>query len=129
MVSSTSPKEPKTQKRDDFATPGVGESRESGVKEKASDKKDGSSDSLDSKGDLSKSTGNKYATVVDSPGGKGAESVVVAPDGGGEAMVDKDSDGSRTADNSEKVESKSGSESAESTLGTPSVDSSKPTDP
>ena len=37
-VSSTSPKEPETRKRDDSATPGVGELRESGVKEKASGK-------------------------------------------------------------------------------------------
>ena len=87
-VSSTSPKEPETRKRDDSATPGVGELRESGVKGKASGKKDGSSESLDSKGDLSDGAGDEHATVVDSPGGKEAEPVVVAPAGGGEATVD-----------------------------------------
>ena len=62
VVPSTNPKEPETRKRDDSATSGVGELRESGVKEKASSKKGSGSESLDGKGNPSESTGKEHAS-------------------------------------------------------------------
>ena len=140
MVPSTSPKEPKTRKRDDSATSGVGELRKYGVKEKASSKKGGGSENLDSKGDPSESTGKEHASVVGKPGEEESEPVVVTSPGGSDAIANKSSVGSRTDDKSEKVdkgettttsvvsasESKVDSESAGSTPGVPSADSSQP---
>ena len=52
---STSPMEPETRKRDDAATSRQGELKKSGVSGEKGGEKDGGSESLDSKGDPSKS--------------------------------------------------------------------------
>ena len=131
MEAPASPKETTTRKRDDAATSGEGELRESGVSSEGDSKKDGGAGSLDSKGDPSKSTGSEHASVVGKAGEKGAEPVVVTYPGSGDVTADKSSVGSGTGDKSERgekvkttsssvlsaSESKADSESSDSTPG------------
>ena len=85
---STSPMEPETRKRDDAATSREGELEESGVSGEKGGEKDGGPESLDSKGDPSKSAGSEPASVVKSSV-KEAEPVVAASPGCGDATTVK----------------------------------------
>ena len=84
-------------KRDDATASGESELRESGVSGEKDGKKDGGSESLNSRGDPSKSMGGGHACVVGKSGEKAAEPVVVASPGGDDATADKSSVESRTS--------------------------------